>query len=92
MVGKSEVWKIVESGKLSLESDGRESSSREKDVAPLLHCPLTRQSSAASNIKRMNFQKKVIFGNTENRTQGQLGEKHERYLCAMPPILSLSLQ
>ena len=35
MVGKFEVWKIVQSGKLSLESDGLETCSREKDVAPM---------------------------------------------------------
>ena len=34
MVGKSEVWIIVDSGKLSRESDGREICSRKKDVAP----------------------------------------------------------
>ena len=33
VVGKFDVWKIVESGKLSLESDGRE-----KDVAPKISC------------------------------------------------------
>ena len=35
MVGKSEVWIIVDSGKLSRESDGREICSRKKDVAPI---------------------------------------------------------
>ena len=34
MVGKSEVGKTVDSGKLSRESDGLETCSREKDVAP----------------------------------------------------------
>ena len=34
MVGKIEVGKIIHSGKLSLENDGRGSCSREKDVAP----------------------------------------------------------
>ena len=35
LVGKFEVGKKVDLGKLSRESDGRESCSREKDVAPL---------------------------------------------------------
>ena len=34
MVGKCDVGKTEDSGKLSLESDGLETCSREKDVAP----------------------------------------------------------
>ena len=34
MVGKNEVGKTVDLGKLSRESDGLETCSREKDVAP----------------------------------------------------------
>ena len=34
MVGKFEVGKTVDSGKLSQEIDGRESCSREKDMVP----------------------------------------------------------
>ena len=49
MVGKSEVWIIVDSGKLSRESDGREICSRKKDVAPtalgLNHSSLPEEKS-----------------------------------------------
>ena len=41
IVGKFEVGKTVHSGKLSRESDGLESCSREKDVAPIIQLKIT---------------------------------------------------
>ena len=64
MVGKFEVWKLVESGKLSRESDGLESCSREKDVAPASEvgwlvgwCVLTRIFTHLSSMASVQFSK-----------------------------------
>ena len=53
MVGKFEVGKKVDLGKLSRESDGRESCSREKDVAPFRLGMLSNVLTKESNI--LNF-------------------------------------
>ena len=50
MVGKIEVGKIIHSGKLSLENDGLESCSREKDVAPRDPFEISWRFSRVPNI------------------------------------------